>query len=121
MTQRLSTATGCKEYYVGNNGVPVSDDKIFTFDEEHILTFTMLQDFEADVYDEKIDKVTEKKTLKSGEEVYYVGTDNEKYAYLKSSDGTLVRVEVVLDKESWGYTINGIDTEEIFDGLFYAG
>ena len=101
--------------------MPVSDDKIFTFDEEHILTFTMLQDFEADVYDEKTDKVTEKKTLKSGEEVFYVGTDNEKYAYLKAADGTLVRVEVVLDKESWGYTINGIDTEEIFDGLFYAG
>ena len=121
MTQRLSTATGCKEYYVGNNGVPVSDDKIFTFDEEHILTFTMLQDFEAYSFDEKADKVTGKKTLKSGEEVFYVGTDNEKYAYLKSSNGTLVRVEVVLDKESWRYTINGIDTEEIFDGLFYAG
>jgi hypothetical protein len=121
MTQRLSTATGCKEYYVGNNGVPVSNDKIFTFDEEHILTFTMLQDFEADVYDEKTDKVTEKKTLKSSEEVYYVGTDNEKYAYLKAADGTLVRVEVALDKESWKHTINGIDTEEIFDGLFFAG
>jgi len=121
ITQCLSTATGCKEYYVGDNGMPVSDDKIFTFDEEHILTFTMLQDFEADVYDEKTDKVTEKKTLKSGEEVYYVGTDNEKYAYLKAADGTLVRVEVVLDKESWKHTINGIDTEEIFDGLFYAG
>ena len=52
---------------------------------------------------------------------YYVGTDNEKYAYLKAADGTLVRVEVALDKESWKHTINGIDKEEIFDGLFYAG
>lgn len=120
-TQLLSTATGYKEYYVGNNGIPVSDDKIFAFDEERFLTFTVLQDFEADVYDEKTDKVKEKKTLKSGEEVYYVGTDNEKYAYLKAVDGTLIRVEVVSDKESWKHTINGIDTEEVFEGLLYAG
>ena len=99
----------------------MSDNKIFKFDEEHILKFTMLQDFEADSYDEKYDKVTGKKTIKSGAEVFYVGTDNEKYAYLKVADGTLIRVEVVLDKGSWKYTINGIDTEELFDGLFYAG
>ena len=88
---------------------------------EYQQAFTIFQDFEADVYDEKTDKVTEKKTLKSGEEVFYVGTDNEKYAYLKAADGTLVRVEVVLDKESWKYTINVSDAEGIFDGLFYAG
>ena len=45
----------------------------------------------------------------------------KKYAYMKTADGTLVRVEVILDKESWKYTINVIDAEEIFDGLFYAG
>ena len=45
----------------------------------------------------------------------------KKYAYLKAADGTLVRVEVVLDKESWKYTINVSDAEGIFDGLFFAG
>ena len=33
-TQHLSTVTGYKAYHAGDNGVPVSDDKMFTFDEE---------------------------------------------------------------------------------------
>ena len=121
-TQRLSTATGYKEYHIGENGVPESDDRMFVFDEENMLAFTMLTDLKASVCDMKSGELTGKeKTLKAGESVLYVGTDNEKYGYLKASDGTTVRVEVVFEKDKFGYTIDGVNTEEIFDGLFYAG
>lgn len=120
-TQQLSTVTGYKEYRTGDDGIPVTDDLYFAFDEENTFTFTLLQDIEADVYDEKKGAVTGKKTLKAGDEVLYYSTDNERYALLKCSDGTICRVEVVFDDEEWCQTVNGIKLEELFEGLIYAG
>lgn len=120
-TQHLSTVTGYKAYHAGDNGVPVSDDKMFTFDEEKMITFTLLQGIELDVYHIEQNKVTGKKTLQPGEQVFYYATDNEKYALLKCSDGTLCRVECVFDDTDYYSKVNGIKLEELFDGIIFAG
>ena len=120
-TQHLSTVTGYKAYYAGDNGVPVSDDKMFTFDEEKMITFTLLQGIELDVYDIKQNKVTGKKTLQPGEQVFYYATDNEKYALLKCFDDTICRVEGGFDEDEYYYMVNGIILEELFDGTLFAG
>lgn len=120
-TQHLSTVTGYKEYFVGNEGVPESNDKMFSFNKEKMLTFTLLQNIEVDVYDEKQGTVNGKKTLKTNEEVFYYATDGEKYALLKCSDGTICRVECVFDNEEYYNKVNGIKLEELFDGIIFAG
>jgi len=121
ITQHLSTTSGHKEYYVGKNGVPVSDDKMFMFDEEDMHTFTLLKDLDADVFDPKSEEITGSRTLKAGETVLYCGTDGERYGYLKCYDGVMLRVDTVRAKDSYYYTIDGINIEEWFDGLFFAG
>ena len=121
-THLLSTVTGHKQYHIGENGIPQTNDVIFKFDEENMFTFTMLSDLEADVYDmEKGKRTGKKKTLKQGEKVTYIATDNEAYGYLKTSDGTVICVEAVFDKENYWYVIDGVNIEEIFDGVMYAG
>ncbi|MBQ4527571.1 MAG: DUF3298 domain-containing protein [Clostridia bacterium] len=120
-THILSSVNGYKEYRTGDNGVPVTDDKWFRFDEKHVRTLTVLKDFDADVYDENKDKITGKRTLHKGDKVVYVGTDGDKYGLLKCPDGTVCRVEYAFDDETYYITVNGINIDEIFDGVIYGG
>jgi len=121
ITHHLSTGQGYKEYRVGANGLPKSDDKIFKFG-KNMTEFTMLTSLEAKVYDEKKDKVTnDTKKLKKGETVFYYGTDNEKLGYLMTEDGEVLQVETTHDEDNFLYKIDEISIEEIFDGVFYAG
>lgn len=121
ITQHISTASGYREYYVGKNGKPVSDSPMYVLEENDSLEFTLLQDLEADIYDEKTEKVNGKKTLKKGDKVIYCATDCEEYALLRAADGTLLRIQSVRDENEYRFTINGMKLEELFDGLFFAG
>lgn len=120
-TQILSTVSGYKEYAVDENGLPQTNDRWFTFDEEQMPTFTLLVDFEVEVYDEKEDKVIGTKTLMTGEKVLYIGTDNEQYGLLQCEDGSICRAEYRFDEELFQMTVNGQILEEVFDGIIFAG
>lgn len=120
-TQILSTVKGFKKYAISENGLPQSSDKWFKFDEKETFTFTLLADMQVDVYDEKEDKITATKTLKTGDKVVYISTDGEKYGLLKCQDGTVCRVEYRFDTEKYKMTVNGMTIEEVFEGIMYAG
>ena len=120
-TQMLSTVSGSKEYEVSANGLPQTNARWFTFEEEYMPTFTLLVDFEVEVYDEKEDKVTGTKNLITGEKVLYFGTDNEKYGLLQCEDGSICRVEYGFDEDLFQITVNGQILEEVFDGIIFAG
>ena len=51
----------------------------------------------------------------------YYSTDNERFALLKCSDGTICRVEAVYDSDLGYIAIDGVNIEEIFDGIIFAG
>jgi len=118
-TQFISTMGGERGFAFTEDGHFETKDDMYRFDEETMLTFTMLKDLEVIVCDEDAKATDESRTISKGEEVFYYGTDNEKYAYLKLSDGTICRVET--DGGEWPITIDGIEIEEIFDGLLFAG
>ena len=59
-----------------------------------------------------------KTTLKTGDKVTYYRTDNESWADLKLSDGSIARVNVVC--QDGRRTVDGIDIEKVFDGIEYA-
>ncbi len=121
ITHSISTAMGYKEYYIGDDGLPTSDDELYKFDEENMVHLTLRTDFEADIYDEKNKTVDGTKQLKAGDEVLYCSTDGESYSFLKCKDGTIVRVEVKYNDGNYYYAIDGVDIYELFDGIFFAG
>lgn len=121
ITQHLSTASGHRKYSIDKNGIPVPSDPMYVFYEEGCIELTLLQDLEADIYDEGNNTVNGKKTLKEGDKVMYCATDCEEYALLRTADGTMVRVESAHDGDSYRFIVNGIKLEELFDGLFFAG
>lgn len=116
-TDYLSTATAYKSYKIGKDGMPITDDSWYQLQNEWILT--LKQPVDAELVDESTGEVKEKVSLKKGEQVQYVRTDDETMADLRRSDGTIVRVAV--DTENWPRTIDGIDIETIFDGIIFAG
>jgi hypothetical protein len=59
-------------------------------------------------------------TIPAGTQLRMLRTDAESIVDLELVDnGRIARVEV--NKESWPQTIDGIDIEEIFDGIMFVG
>ena len=46
-------------------------------------------------------------------------TDGETYVDLITDDGQIVRFE--LEADDWPHLVNGMDVDEVFEGLLYAG
>lgn len=116
-TDYLSTVTAYKSYEIGNDGMPITDDSWYQLQNKWI--FILKQPVDAELVDENTGEIMGNVSLKKGEEVQYVRTDDKTMADLKRSDGTIVRVEV--DTENWPRTIDGVEIETIFDGIIFAG
>jgi hypothetical protein len=65
-------------------------------------------------------KETAEVTVKSGEVLRFWRTDRETYMDLKREDGSAVRCRLDQDQR-WPFRINGVDIEEAFDGIMFAG
>ena len=114
----ICTFTGSKYYHVGDDGMPVTDDK------EYIITSTVafkpikcVKDFECTFIDE--DGKTSTDTVRSGETFELLKTDGESYIIAKISDGRLVKLDI--DGQGMEMKVNGINAEDLFEALMYAG
>lgn len=116
-TDVLSTVTGLKQYSMGADGVPVSEQTAYLLEDERYLT--LLQPLDAEVIDEQTGEKIEDIRLETGTEVLYYRTDNETFADLRLEDERVVRVFV--DNTDWPILIHGTPIEEIFDGVMFAG
>ncbi|MGN0568307.1 MAG: DUF3298 domain-containing protein [Acutalibacteraceae bacterium] len=114
-TNMLGTGYGYAEYHVGADGLPVNDNGWHII--EYQVEFTMLRDVTVSLVSEA-GKNIGKTTLKTGDKVTYYRTDNEGWADLKLSDGSIARVNVVC--QDGNRTVDGIDIEKVFDGIEYA-
>ena len=56
--------------------------------------------------------------LKEGTKVETFRTDNESFVDVKLEDGRIGRFQMTFE---YPMTIDGMDVEEIFDGIMYAG
>ena len=79
----------------------------------------MLRDMETDIYNKATDQTKGSRVLKKGEKVLYYSTDNEKYVYFQCKDGTICRNEV--KHNDYPATIDGVDINDLFEGMFFAG
>lgn len=113
----LGTASVSGEFTVSADGMPETDDGFFTV--ENDFEFTLLTDLEVEIIEPETGAPSGKSTVKSGAKVKYYRTDNDDEADLILADGRIGRVTV--QSENWIRMIDGVDVEEIFDGLLFAG
>ena len=114
-TEVLSTVTGTKVYAVGEKGIPVSEDTLYSFTSP--IKLKLKRSLKMTRYSNGVKG--KKKTLKKGTILYYTGTNNKKTCELTTKSGITYRI--ALDSNSWPKTIHDTDIEDIFDGTIFAG
>lgn len=111
-------------YYVGEDGLPCRKD-----DKTVILSYAFDKFFEDGFHREAYNYVTlkmdisgENENILSGTEWQPVEVINNEKVILVSPNGKKIELKLEPDTEAgWGYLINGISQDELFDGIFYAG
>nr|MCR5747797.1 hypothetical protein [Lachnospiraceae bacterium] len=119
-TDLLSTRQIYRSYHVGEDGMPVENEKY-----EHIAgtdygPLTLKQELKAELLENETSDKGEEYTLKKGDELFFFRTDDKTFVDFKMKDGKLIRIKDI-DSNDWPRKINGVDIEEIFDGVVYAG
>lgn len=118
-TDLMSTVSVCCAFKAREDGFPYYIDK-----EKGFLLLSNAYEFTAnmDLEGTKVDEDGNELgsfTMTKGTKGKYYRTDNHTYGDLLLEDGTIVRFNV--DNSDWPTTVNGINIEEAFDGIIYAG
>ena len=113
----LGTTSGTKDYYVGDDGMPVSDDE--EYDMYWPLYLTLKQNLEVTRVDDDTLEEIDNVTCREGEMIVMFLTNGEDHVIGVDERGDLVKVEYGGD--DYSPTINGTDANEIFDGIMFAG
>ena len=102
--------------------MPVPQTPYYEFDYTRNLTLKRDLTLQGVAYsdDGSAGNETGEVTVKSGETLSFWRTDGESYMDLKRADGSAVRCRLD-ESHGWPYTIGGVDIEEAFDGIMFAG
>ncbi len=111
----LSTVSGHKAFHTGLDGMPETTDPYFMVDPFR-LTSKVKMTFQ--VIEPETGKLLEQKSYPAGTVFTAYRTDKIKYLDATDPEGSTVRMECSF---SWPQTVSGIDAEEVFDGMMYAG
>ena len=117
----LSTYSASRKYYVGADGMPVADEDFYQVDAstyEWREALTAKKDVPCVQVAEDGSVTADNAVIPAGTKLTLYRTDGSSLVDLKAGD-TLYRIEV--DHSEWPYTINGVEEEEYFDGIMYAG
>ena len=117
----LSTYSASRKYHVGADGMPVADEDFYQVDAstyEWREALTAKKDVPCVQVAEDGSVTADNAVIPAGTKLTLYRTDGSSLVDLKAGD-TLYRIEV--DHSEWPYTINGVEEEEYFDGVMYAG
>ena len=117
----LSTYSASRRYHVGVDGMPVADEDFYQVDAstyEWREALTAKKDVPCVQVAEDGSVTADNAVIPAGTKLTLYRTDGSSLVDLKAGD-TLYRIEV--DHSEWPYTINGVEEEEYFDGIMYAG
>lgn len=118
-TDLLGTQDLIAEYTVGPDGIPVMQGGYYTFSIGFELIFNM--DIETDVVDEDGNVISHAAGIHYGDSCYPYRTDNSTYVDVKLSDGRIARFKFGTNPSGWGYTLNDLSQDDIFQSINYAG
>lgn len=120
----LSTYSGYKYYHVGNDGLPEPDDKAYTiihytYENEPERSLTAKIPVPVWIIQADGSTAAAPEQLPAGTRFYFRKTDGHSYVEMELEDGRHCQVRV--DISSWPRTVNGVDENDCFDGIMYAG
>ena len=115
-TDMLSSITAFRHYTVGEDGRPAAEEDFYTFSFPRVLTAK--QDFTAERVDEDGNPEGDC-AVSAGSELTLLRTDDESWTDAVLEDGRIVRLYVTAGV--WPRTVDGIDIQELFDGVMFAG
>ena len=118
-TDLLGTQDLIADYTVGPDGIPVMQGGYYTFSIGSELIFNM--DIETDVVDEDGNVISHAAGIHYGDSCYPYRTDNSTYVDVKLSDGRIARFKFGTNPSGWGYTLNDLSQDDIFQSINYAG
>ncbi|MBO4900272.1 MAG: DUF4163 domain-containing protein [Lachnospiraceae bacterium] len=114
----ITTFNAFKTYHVGRNGMPETDDEVYTiYNTGGWEPVKCIQPFEATYVNENGEE--EPITINRGETFEFTATDGKTYVDTVISDGTPVRLYYEL--RGYDLRINGYPAEDIFKELMYSG
>lgn len=114
----LSTYTGQKTYTLNDDGSVSTDDKYYRAAGN--INLTSKADIKCDILDDN-DNPSGEETLPSGTNFKIFQSDGESFVDCTIDDGRKVRLNIEEDKENYGHKINGVNENDLFEELYYAG
>ncbi|MCR4740009.1 MAG: RsiV family protein [Lachnospiraceae bacterium] len=115
----LATFYGVRTYHPGEDGMPVSDDRFMIKNLDFDDNLTSKEDITCDIVDRDGNVISEKETIKAGEEFVLYATDGETYVDAVISDDTIVRLNIT--STEYPCSVDGVPADELFEVLFYVG
>lgn len=115
----MSTYFGTKNYRVGENGMPESEDEFFETDVAY--TLKVAKPFSMEVLSDDMKPTGEKKEIPVGSELTILRSDGETLVDVKDQKGNFYRAEVYLDDSDYWQTIDGESIENLFEMTYFAG
>ena len=107
-------------YYLSRSGEPASTDEYYLVDTTNNRPYlTVKQSVDAELRDNVDDESYTTTTLSKGVKIYFYAVDPTQWVDFETDDGKHVRF--YLDGEDGkGQTIDGVEIEDIFDGISYG-
>ena len=115
--QLLSTAGGARAYRVGPGGMPEAVEPFFYTSNSPELTAK--QDLDVWIAAPDTGELIDTATLKAGTKVTLLRTDGSTFWDLKLPNGDVRRIWI--DRSTSPQSIGGVDIEDCFDGVRFAG
>lgn len=112
----LSTYQAVAKCYVGEDGLPVEYNNTYKVLRDMVLT--SITDMTVDLIDEEGNLLGSTYTFPAGTTYRFIATDGSSFVDVEMSDGQRGRFYVT---PGWPTMVNGIDAEELFEMLYYAG
>lgn len=121
----LSTYMGYQSCHVGNDGLPDPDSSSYTvmqyeYDGKMGPYVTAKRPVPVRMVSADGSVAAKTEEMPAGTVFYFYKTDDQTYVEMKLEDGRSCRIEV--DRSGgWPQTVNGMDINECFDGIAFAG
>ena len=113
----LSTVHAARRYRIGINGLPEAVEPYYRVVSD--LTLTTKREIDCWTVDPATGALVDTAEIPAGTEGKLFRTDGAKFMDLVLDTGDVRRVWV--DTYDWPMTVDGIDIEECFDGIIFAG
>jgi hypothetical protein len=112
----LSTYQAVAKCYVGEDGLPVEYNNTYKVLRDMVLI--SITDMTVDLIDEEGNLLGSTYTFPAGTTYRFIATDGSSFVDVEMNDGQRGRLYVT---SGWPIMVNGIDAEELFEMLYFAG